>query len=163
MGSFFIKDKPLIMTKKLLTYLTFPIVLIWLLITSFKSSKHSPDSAMELLTDASWLYDWPRWLDLPLMKWINDWFKIFNKKYGFYFEAINDFLLGAILSLKKFLIVLPWPLVIALVVAIVFFSSGRKLGTTIFVGICTFFIGFLHPRFWDKAIETTSIMIDHYK
>ena len=159
MGSFFIKDKPLIMTKKLLTYLTFPIVLIWLLITSFKSSKHSPDSAMELLTDASWLYDWPRWLDLPLMKWINDWFKVFNKKYGFYFEAINDFLLGAILSLKKFLIVLPWPLVIALVVAIVFFSSGRKLGTTVFVGICTFFIGFLHPRFWDKAIETTSIMI----
>ena len=60
---------------------------------------------MELLTDASWLYDWPRWLDLPLMKWINDWFKVFNKKYGFYFEAINDFLLGAILSLKKFLIV----------------------------------------------------------
>jgi glycine betaine/proline transport system permease protein len=27
------------------------------------------------------------------------------------------------------------------------------------VGICTFFIGFLHPKFWDKAIETTSIMI----
>ena len=114
---------------------------------------------MELITDPSWLYDWPKWLDIPLMKWINDGFKVFNEKYGIYFEVINDFLLGAILSLKKFLIVLPWPLVIALVVAIVYFSSGRKLGTTVFVGICTFFIGFLHPKFWDKAIETTSIMI----
>ena len=147
------------MIRKVLTYLTFPIIMIWLLISSFNASRFRPDSAVELLTDPSWLYNWPRWLDIPLMKWINDWFKVFNKEYGVYFEAVNNFLLGAILSLKHFLMMMPWPLVIALVVAIVFFSSGRKLGTTVFVGICTFFIGFLHPRFWDKAIETTSIMI----
>jgi glycine betaine/proline transport system permease protein len=147
------------MIRKLLTYLTFPIIFIWLLIISYSSSKRKPDSAMELLTDPSWLYDWPKWLDIPLMKWINNGFKVFNEEYGIYFEYVNNFLLGAILSLKKFLIMLPWPLVIALVVAIVFFSSGRKIGTTIFVGFCTFFIGFLHPRFWDKAIETTSIML----
>ena len=146
------------MIKKLFTYLALPVIFIWLLITSFNASRFRPDSAAELLTDASWLYNWPRWLDIPLMKWINDWFRVFNQEYGMYFEAVNNFLLGAILSLKKFLMMLPWPLVIALVVAIVFFSSGRKLGTTVFVGICTFFIGFLHPRFWDKAIETTSIM-----
>jgi len=156
-SSFF--HKTFIMIRKLLTYLTFPIIMIWLLITSFNASRFRPDSAVELLTDASWLYNWPRWLDIPLMKWINDWFKVFNQEYGVYFEAVNNFLLGAILSLKHFLMMMPWPLVIALVVAIVFFSSGRKLGTTVFVGICTFFIGFLHPRFWDKAIETTSIMI----
>ncbi len=93
------------------------------------------------------------------MKWINDGFKVFNEEYGIYFEIVNNFLLGSILSIKKFLVFLPWPLVIALVVVIVFFTSGRKLGTTVFVGICTFFIGFLHPKFWDKAIETTSIML----
>jgi len=54
------------MIRKLLTYLTFPIIMIWLLITSFNSSRFRPDSAMELLTDPSWLYDWPRWLDIPL-------------------------------------------------------------------------------------------------
>ena len=153
MGSFFHRKTKMI--KKFLTYYTFPIIFVWLLVVSYNSSKRKPDSVMELITDPSWLYDWPKWLDIPLMKWINDGFKVFNEKYGIYFEVINDFLLGAILSLKKFLIVLPWPLVIALVVAIVFFSSGRKLGTTIFVGICTFFIGFLHPKFWDNAIETT--------
>ena len=93
------------------------------------------------------------------MKWVNDGFKVFNEEYGIYFEVVNNFLLGSILSIKKFLVFLPWPLVIALVVVIVFFTSGRKLGTTVFVGICTFFIGFLHPKFWDKAIETTSIML----
>ena len=147
------------MIKKLLTYLALPVIFIWLLITSFKASRWKPDSAKELLTDFSWLNNWPKWLDIPLMKWINDAFKVFNEEYGIYFEIVNNFLLGAILSLKKFLVMLPWPLVIALVVVIVFFSSGRKLGTTVFVGICTFFIGFLHPKFWDKAIETTSIML----
>ena len=39
------------------------------------------------------------------------------------------------------------------------FASGKKVGTTVFVGFCTFFIGFLHPVFWSKAIETTSIML----
>ena len=39
------------------------------------------------------------------------------------------------------------------------FTSGRKLGTTVFVGFCTFFIGFLNPRFWDKAIETTTMVV----
>ena len=30
-----------------------------------------------------WLNNWPKWLDLPLMNWINDWFKKFNEKYGY--------------------------------------------------------------------------------
>ena len=104
-----------IMIRKLLTYFTFPIIFVWLLVVSYNSSKRKPDSAMELLTDPSWLSDWPKWLDIPLMKWINDGFKVFNEKYGIYFEVINDFLLGAILSLKKFLIVLPWPVVLSLI------------------------------------------------
>ncbi len=134
------------MIKKIIAYTSLPIIFVWLLITSFNASKWKPDSANELLSDWSWLNNWPKWLDIPLMKWINDGFKVFNEEYGIYFEIVNNFLLGAILSLKKFLVMLPWPLVIALVVAIVFFSSGRKLGTTVFVGICTFFIGFLHPK-----------------
>jgi glycine betaine/proline transport system permease protein len=68
------------MIRKLLTYLTFPIIFVWLLISSYISAKpkYKPDSAMELLTDPSWLYDWPKWLDIPLMKWINDGFKVWN-------------------------------------------------------------------------------------
>jgi len=89
------------MIKKLLTYLALPVIFIWLLITSFKASRWKPDSANELLTDFSWLNNWPKWLDIPLMKWINDGFKVFNEEYGIYFEIVNNFLLGAILSLKN--------------------------------------------------------------
>ena len=93
------------------------------------------------------------------MKYINIVFKKLNETYGWIFEAINNFLLWQLMTLKNFLILAPWPLVVLGVAAIAYFASGKKVGTTVFVGFCTFFIGFLHPIFWTKAIETTSIML----
>jgi len=130
----------------------------WLLFISYTSSKRKPDNVGELLK-FDWLQSWPKWLDLPLMAWINDAFKKLNETYGWIFEAINNFLLAMLVALKNFLILAPWPLVILGVVVIAYFASGRKIGTTVFVGFCTFFIGFLHPIFWQKAIETTAIML----
>ncbi|MDA9661976.1 proline/glycine betaine ABC transporter permease [bacterium] len=93
------------------------------------------------------------------MPWINKGFKALNENYGFIFEAINNVLLAMLMGLKNFLVQAPWPLVIIGVVILAYFASGKKIKTTVAVGFCTFFIGFLHPRFWDKAIETTSIML----
>ena len=93
------------------------------------------------------------------MPWINKAFKSLNENYGFIFEAINNFLLAMLMGLKNFLVQAPWPAVIIGVVVLTYFASGKKIRTTVAVGFCTFFIGFLHPRFWDKAIETTSIML----
>jgi glycine betaine/proline transport system permease protein len=135
------------------------VIFIWLLITSYGSSKRKPENIGELLNDFSWLSDWPKWLDLPLMPWINKAFKSLNENYGFIFEAINNVLLAMLMGLKNFLVQAPWPAVIIGVVVLTYFASGKKIKTTVAVGFCTFFIGFLHPRFWDKAIETTSIML----
>jgi len=93
------------------------------------------------------------------MPWINKAFKSLNENYGFIFEAINNVLLAMLMGLKNFLVQAPWPAVIIGVVVLTYFASGKKIKTTVAVGFCTFFIGFLHPRFWDKAIETTSIML----
>jgi len=68
-------------------------IFIWLLITSYSSSKRKPETIGELFKDFSWLSDWPKWLDLPLMPWINKMFKALNENYGFIFEAINNFYL----------------------------------------------------------------------
>ena len=134
-------------------------IFVWLLIASYNSSKRKPESVGELLNDFSWLSDWPKWLDLPLMKWINKWFKSLNENFGFIFEAINNFLLAMLMGLKNFLVQAPWPAVIIGVVVLTYFASGKKIKTTVAVGFCTFFIGFLNPRFWDKAIETTTMVV----
>ena len=77
-------------------------IFVWLLIASYNSSKRKPESVGELLKDFSWLSDWPKWLDLPLMPWINKAFKALNENYGFIFEAINNVLLAMLMGLKNF-------------------------------------------------------------
>ena len=76
-----------------------------------------------------------------------------------FFETINNFLLGLYTIMKNSIVDLPWPIVIALVVLITYFASGRKTNTTVMVAFCTFFLGFLSPRYWDKCIMTTCIVV----
>ena len=45
------------------------------------------------------------------------------------------------------------------VILLAYFASGKQMGTTIMVGFCVFFLGFLSPRYWDKCIMTTTIVV----
>ena len=142
-------------------YAIFTVFFFFLLVVSYNHprTRKRPDNVMELFSDFSWLNDWPRWLDVPFMHWINTNWKIFISEYGLIFDAIGYGLLRGYTELKEVAVQAPWPVVIAAVILITYFTSGRKLGTTVFVGFCTFFIGFLNPRFWDKAIETTTMVV----
>lgn len=132
-----------------------------LIVISYQYAKprYKPDNISDLLNDFSWLINWPKWLDFPLMQPINSGFDWLIVQYGLFFEGINNFLLGLYTAMKDAVVGLPWPLVVILVIVITYFVSGKKINTTITVGFCTFFIGFLSPRYWDKAIMTTCIVL----
>ena len=131
------------------------------IIIGYRSAKprYKPEHFTDIFNDFSWLGNWPKWLDFPLMQPLNKGFDWLIVNYGVFFEGINNFLLGMYTSMKDFLVGLPWPLVIAMVIFITYFASGRKVNTTIAVAFCTFFLGFLSPRYWDKCIMTTCIVL----
>ena len=143
--------------KKYINYL-YLIIFFGLIIISYNSSKRKPDSVTELFSDFRWLNNFPKWLDVPFMVWINDGWRAFSAKYGLIFDAIGYALIRAYSITKNFLVDVPWPIIVIGVVLLTYYASGKKVGTTIFVGFCTFSIGFLNPRFCDKAIETTTIV-----
>ena len=130
-----------------------------MVVLAYTTSKYRPESVSVLFTDLSWLGDWPKWLDFPLMPFLNKWFDILIVKYGIMFEGINFFLLGLYGQMKNFLVGLPWPLLMISVILLAYVASGRNMGTTIMVAFCVFFLGFLSPRYWDKCIMTTTIVI----
>ncbi|MBC8258888.1 MAG: ABC transporter permease subunit [SAR324 cluster bacterium] len=137
-------------------------VAFWgLIVISYRYAKprYKPENISDLLNDFSWLINWPKWLDFPLMQPINSGFDWLIVEYGLIFEGINNFLLGLYTTMKDSVVALPWPLVVILVIVMTYFVSGKKMSTTILIGFCTFFIGFLSPRYWDKAIMTTCIVI----
>ena len=125
----------------------------------FAKPRYKPENISDLLSDFSWLVNWPKWLDFPLMQPLNAGFEWLIVEFGIFFEGINNFLLGLYTIMKDALVGLPWPLVVAIVITITYFASGKKIGTTVMVGFCTFFIGFLSPRYWDKSIMTTCIVL----
>ena len=125
----------------------------------FAKPRYKPENISDLLSDFSWLGNWPKWLDFPLMQPLNAGFEWLIVEFGIFFEGINNFLLGLYTIMKDALVGLPWPLVVAIVITITYFASGKKIGTTVMVGFCTFFIGFLSPRYWDKSIMTTCIVL----
>ena len=136
-------------------------VAFWgLIVISYRYAKprYKPDNISDLLNDFSWLINWPKWLDFPLMQPINSGFDWLIMEYGLFFDGINYFLLGLYTTMKNSVVALPWPLVVILVIVMTYFVSGKKMSTTILIGFCTFFIGFLSPRYWDKAIMTTCIV-----
>ena len=134
-------------------------IFVGMVVMAYTTSKYRPESVFVLFTDLSWLGDWPKWLDFPLMPFLNKWFDILIVKYGIMFEGINFFLLGLYGQMKNFLVGLPWPIVMISVILLAYFASGKQMGTTIMVGFCVFFLGFLSPRYWDKCIMTTTIVI----
>jgi len=134
-------------------------IFVAMVVVAYTTSKYKPESVWVLFTDLSWLGDWPKWLDFPLMPFLNKWFDVLIVKYGIMFEGINFFLLGLYGQMKNFLVGLPWPIVMISVILLAYFASGRQMGTTIMVAFCVFFLGFLSPRYWDKCIMTTTIVI----
>jgi len=147
--------------KTYLKYFIYSIIFAFVIIISYRSARprYKPEHYTDIFKDFSWLGDWPKWLDFPLMQPLNSGFDWLIVNYGMFFEGINNFLLGLYTSMKNSIVDLPWPLVIAIVILITYFASGRKTQTTVLVAFCTFFLGFLSPRYWDKCIMTTCIVI----
>ncbi|SVE07334.1 uncharacterized protein METZ01_LOCUS460188, partial [marine metagenome] len=123
--------------KKYINYLYLSIFAI-LIVVSYLSSKRKPDNITELFTECNsfaeltnkcWLNNFPKWLDVPFMVWINDWWRAFSVKYGLIFDAIGYVLLRAYSITKNFLIDIPWPIIVLGVVLLTFYASGKKIGT----------------------------------
>ena len=110
--------------KKYIFYSLYLAAFIAMVVIAYTSSKYKPDSVAVLFTDFSWLGNWPKWLDLPLMPYLNEGFDKLIREYGMFFEGINNFLLGLYTDMKNFMVGLPWPLLMISVIALAYFASG---------------------------------------
>ena len=72
--------------KKYIFYSLYLIAFVAMVVAAYTSSKYRPESVSILFTDLSWLGNWPKWLDLPLMPFLNEGFDKLIVKYGMFFE-----------------------------------------------------------------------------
>ena len=99
--------------------------------------------------------DFPEFIHLPLAKWIDvlvDWVTIQGEAI---FDAIGAWLLVPLLALERFLLWLPWFVVILLIAAAAWRLRGWKLALGTVIGMM--FIGSL--GLWNLAMSTLAIVI----
>ena len=56
--------------KKHILYSLYLAAFCAMVYVAYTSSKYRPESVSILFTDLSWLGNWPKWLDLPLMPYL---------------------------------------------------------------------------------------------
>ena len=110
-GSQFFKIEIMGKYKKHILYSLYLIPFVAMVVTAYTGSKYRPESISVLFTDLSWLGNWPKWLDLPLMPYLNEGFDKLIREYGMFFEGINNFLLGLYTDMKNFMVGLPLSLI----------------------------------------------------
>ena len=84
----------------------YSVLFIFFIIIGYRSARprYKPEHFTDIFKDFSWLGNWPKWLDFPLMQPLNAGFEWLIVNYGLFFEAINNFLVGLYSSLKVFLV-----------------------------------------------------------
>ncbi len=73
--------------KTYLKYFIYFVISVSVIIISYRSAKprYKPEHYTDIFKDFSWLNDWPKWLDFPLMQPLNSGFDWLIVKYGLFF------------------------------------------------------------------------------
>ncbi len=102
-----------------------------------------------------WMSEFPQVVHIPLDKWIDyivDWMSV---EWAEFFKAFRDAFLVPLVGLEKFLMWLPWYVVILAVAGLAWYMAGSKVALGSALGL--FFIGSL--GLWERAMETMTLVI----
>ncbi len=101
------------------------------------------------------MIEFPEFIYIPLDKWIDtavEWITITGDSL---FDAIGVILLAPMVQLEKFLLFVPWFVIILVVAFIAWRATGWKLAVGVILGL--FFIGAL--GLWEEAMKTLAIVL----
>ena len=98
--------------------------------------------------------NWPLSWEPPIQEPIDASFEWFGDNLAWFFNPISEVIDTGLAGLDRFLLWLPWTVVVAVAAMLGFRLGGRWLG--LFCGAATLFIGF--NGYWDSAMLTMSVV-----
>jgi glycine betaine/proline transport system permease protein len=108
------------------------------------------------------MFDFPSWIQIPLSGWIDSGMHWVLTHWSAFFDGVGDFFLSVMLPIERFLLWLPW-WVVVLFVGIVAWRVMRSWIAGIVMMAFLFLIGsFGHATgasYWDAAMSTLAIVI----
>jgi glycine betaine/proline transport system permease protein len=102
------------------------------------------------------MLEFPEWLTIPLAEWVDDVMHWVLTNWGAAFDAVGDVILQMLLGIEKFLLLIPWFVIVLLVFAIGWWAMRRWWAGLILAGMLTIIGTF---GYWDLAMMTLAIII----
>lgn len=111
------------------------------------------------MANSSWLVEFPEidradWQEIR--KGLDSAYRSFSREYGESIEAFFDPLLSFLVWFEKLLISTPWPIILAIITAIVYVST-RSWKLSLSVIVAFLLIGYF--GMWDNTMRTLSIIM----
>jgi len=100
------------------------------------------------------MFEFPEFINIPLDQWTSalvDWLTVQGEGL---FDLIGEILLAPLLRLERFLLWIPWWVIILLAAGLAWRQKGWRMASGVFAGL--FFIGAL--GLWDLAMKTLAIV-----
>jgi glycine betaine/proline transport system permease protein len=108
------------------------------------------------------VWDFPSWIQIPLSQWIDTVMHWVLTHWSAFFDAVSNIFLHIMLPIERFLLWLPW-WVVVLVVGIVAWRAMRsKVAGLIMMAFLIIIGSFGHSTgasYWDAAMSTLAIVI----
>jgi len=98
----------------------------------------------------------PDW-NIPLREWTNSAVEWLVSQYGSFFDAITDALLFALVRVERFLVWLPWWLVVALLGVVVWHAFGKRVVPAIIMAGLLIVVGTF--GLWSELMTTLALMV----
>ncbi len=101
--------------------------------------------------------DFPSAWRIPLRGWTNDAVSALVVNFGDVFAAITEALLQLLIRVERFLVALPWWLVVLIVAVLVWHATGRKIVSGVVLAGLMVLVGTF--GLWSQMMTTLAIML----
>ena len=102
------------------------------------------------------MFEFPEWLSIPLADWIDNVMHWVLTNWGAAFDAVGNVILQMLLAVEKFLLLLPWFIIVLLVFGLGWWFIRRWWAGLILAVMITIIGTF---GYWDLAMMTLAIVI----
>jgi glycine betaine/proline transport system permease protein len=108
------------------------------------------------------MWNFPSWIQIPLSQWIDTIMHWVIVHWGGFFGAVGNVLLHIVLPIERFLLWLPWWLVVLVVGIVAWRAMRSKVAGLVMMAFLIIIGSFGHSTgtsYWDAAMSTLAIVI----